>query len=241
MSCASCAESRKYSKRLLETIVTKTEYARMRGRDASRVSRWIAEGKITPAALVGEGIRARIWVEQADADLDRNLDLGQQLAQPVSTIAPSEAIADRIADERRAERSHSAAVRAAGGRVRPRGVDEEQVARKREIYAAEKAKSVQLDNERKQIAIDKERRNLLPLGEVTDAMARCAEVMVREIDRLPDRADDLVTAMSRGGVAEVRNSLKSVARDMREQLARSMRLIEAEGAAAEDLDGEDGA
>lgn len=74
----------------MKTIVTKGEYARLKGRAPSCISNWIAEGKITPAALVGEGIRARVWVERADADLNRNLDLGQQLAQaqPALSAAP---------------------------------------------------------------------------------------------------------------------------------------------------------
>ena len=101
-------------------------------------------------------------------------------------------------------------------------------------YAREKAKGAQLDNELKQIALDKERGSLLALDEVTEAMARCAEVMVREIDQLPGRADDLATALSRGGVDGVRQALKSVARDMRDQLARNMRLLEAEDETADD-------
>lgn len=101
-------------------------------------------------------------------------------------------------------------------------------------YAREKAKGAQLDNELKQIALDKERGSLLALDEVTEAMARCAEVMVREIDQLPGRADDLATALSRGGVDGVRQALKSVARDMRDQLARNMRLLATEDDMGED-------
>lgn len=103
-------------------------------------------------------------------------------------------------------------------------------------YAREKAKGAQLDNELKQIALERERGRLLPLEDVTEAMARCAEVMVREIDQLPARADDLATAVSRGGVDGVRQALKSVAREMRDQLARHMRLLEAETLAEADLD-----
>lgn len=103
-------------------------------------------------------------------------------------------------------------------------------------YTREKAAGARLDNELKRIALDKERGSLLRIDEVTDAMARCAETMVREIDQLPGRADDLATAVSRGGVEGVRQALKSIAREMREQLAASMRLLEAEGAADTDPD-----
>ena len=38
-------------------------------------------GKISARALVGTGVRARIWVEQADLDLLLNLEPAQQDAQ----------------------------------------------------------------------------------------------------------------------------------------------------------------
>jgi len=33
------------------------------------VTKWLKAGKISPAALVGEGCTARIWAERASADL----------------------------------------------------------------------------------------------------------------------------------------------------------------------------
>lgn len=75
----------------MKTVITKGRYAALKGRAPSCVSNWITDGKISAAALVGEGQRARIWVEQADADLARNLDPSQQSyqAHPVSGSAPS--------------------------------------------------------------------------------------------------------------------------------------------------------
>ena len=55
--------------------------AKLKGRSPQCVSNWIGDGKISPAAMVGEGHRAQIWVEQADADLARSLDPAQQAAQ----------------------------------------------------------------------------------------------------------------------------------------------------------------
>lgn len=65
----------------VKTIVTKGDYAVMKGRARSAISNWIADGKISRDALVGDGVRAKIWVERADADLNRNLDPSQQVAQ----------------------------------------------------------------------------------------------------------------------------------------------------------------
>lgn len=75
----------------MKTIITKGEFAKLKGRAPSAISNWIADGRITPAALVGSGVRARIWVEQAERDLARNLDPSQQIAQdrPVSMTAPA--------------------------------------------------------------------------------------------------------------------------------------------------------
>lgn len=73
----------------MQTIVTKGEYAALKGRAPSAISNWIAEGKISPEALIGTGVRAKIWVERADADLARSLDPAQQSAQdrPVGLAA----------------------------------------------------------------------------------------------------------------------------------------------------------
>jgi hypothetical protein len=65
----------------LKTIVTKAAYAALRNRSPSAVSNWISKGRISPAALIGVGTRAKIWVERADADLAARLDPGQQDAQ----------------------------------------------------------------------------------------------------------------------------------------------------------------
>jgi len=67
--------------------MTKKQYAAYKQRKPSAVSNWIANGRITQAALIGGGNRAKIWVEQADRDLASRLDVGQQEAQ-LHPIAP---------------------------------------------------------------------------------------------------------------------------------------------------------
>jgi len=71
----------------MKTIITKGEFARRKSRTPSAISNWIAEGKITPAALIGQGNRARIWVEQAEQDLAQSLDVSQQMAQETPVLA----------------------------------------------------------------------------------------------------------------------------------------------------------
>lgn len=70
----------------MKTIVTKAEFAARKSRLPSAISNWIASGKISRAALVGEGVRARIWLEQAERDLELGIDPAQDAAQPVPVL-----------------------------------------------------------------------------------------------------------------------------------------------------------
>lgn len=73
----------------MRTLLTKGEYARRKCRSPQAVSAWIKDGKISKSAIVGRGPRARIWVEQADADLAENLDPSQQWSQKVPANDPT--------------------------------------------------------------------------------------------------------------------------------------------------------
>ena len=76
------------AKEQLEEIVTKGEFAALCKVSPGRVTQWIAEGKISSAALVGEGRAARIRVLQAQADLKRSLDPAQMTGNGVRTRIP---------------------------------------------------------------------------------------------------------------------------------------------------------
>ncbi len=59
-------------------VVGKSEFAALRGVSPGRVSQWLAEGKIKPNALVGEGRGAKINVEIATRHLQESLDPNQR-------------------------------------------------------------------------------------------------------------------------------------------------------------------
>jgi hypothetical protein len=59
-------------------VVGKSEFAALRGVSPGRVSQWLAEGKIKPDALVGEGRSAKINVEIATRHLKESLDPSQR-------------------------------------------------------------------------------------------------------------------------------------------------------------------
>jgi hypothetical protein len=60
-------------------IATKSEFARIAGVSAGRVSQWVTAGKIAGDAIVGSGHRARIRVAVAMEQLSRSLDVVQGL------------------------------------------------------------------------------------------------------------------------------------------------------------------
>ncbi|MCB8835950.1 hypothetical protein [Aurantimonas sp. VKM B-3413] len=68
---------------------------------------------------------------------------------------------------------------------------------------------------------------VIPTDDVRRAMERCAEMLLRGIDQLPTKADDLATAFQRSGVAGVRDVLKSAARELKQSLSDNMRLTAA--------------
>lgn len=78
----------------MKTIISKGEFAKRKDRTPQCVSKWISKGKITKAALIGEGNSARIWLERAEADLAASLDPSQQLIQasPILPIGASPGI-----------------------------------------------------------------------------------------------------------------------------------------------------
>lgn len=66
-------------------VVSKGDFARMAGVSAGRVSQWIAEGKIGPDALEGEGRSAKIRVQTAMAQVNLRRDPGQAIGNGIGT------------------------------------------------------------------------------------------------------------------------------------------------------------
>lgn len=66
-------------------VVPKAEFAAIAGVHKSRVSHWIAEGKLTGDALVGKGREQRIHVETAKAQLRQRLNIVQMTGNGLGT------------------------------------------------------------------------------------------------------------------------------------------------------------
>lgn len=187
----------------MKTIVTKAEFAARKQRGPSSVSNWIADGKITEAALIGIGPRARIWVEQADIDLARAFDPAQQLAQrhPILPPAAQPALA---ADET--------------GTGVPRSTPAAQAAAEVDADIARKRRA---DAQRAEAdAIAAERRNAIEEGRYIDAAA-ATRSWSTELARLVTDTDTFVT-MTLARILAERHGLewKQLSAEMRSELRR---------------------
>ncbi|GLK71701.1 hypothetical protein KHC23_13000 [Ancylobacter dichloromethanicus] len=66
-------------------VVSKGQFAQLANVSAGRVSQWIAEGKLSGGALVGEGRAARIRVSVAQSQLRARIDVGQRFGNGINT------------------------------------------------------------------------------------------------------------------------------------------------------------
>ncbi|CTQ53556.1 hypothetical protein LP7551_02080 [Roseibium album] len=74
----------------VNAVVTKGAFAKILKVSPGRVSQYIAEGKISGPALIGEGRRAKIHVATAREQLRRHLDIGQMLGNGLETCLMQE-------------------------------------------------------------------------------------------------------------------------------------------------------
>jgi hypothetical protein len=75
-----------------------------------------------------------------------------------------------------------------------------------------------------QLDLEERRGKLIRVSKVEDALASAGEKIVRVFDQLPMDADDLATAVTKGGVQALRLALKDIARRMRTAIADSLNL-----------------
>ncbi len=91
-----------------------------------------------------------------------------------------------------------------------------------QIYSHEQARRAGYDADLKKLELDEKLRKLIPVEEVVLALHRVADVMVRVIDNLPSRADDVALAVAANGEAGARKALKTAAYDWRVALAEAI-------------------
>jgi DNA-binding MarR family transcriptional regulator len=92
------------------------------------------------------------------------------------------------------------------------------------VLAHEQARRAAYDADLKKLDLDERLARLLPTDAVEDAMAACAEAITRTIEQMPARAEENAAAVAKDGVAGSRAFLRGLARELRDQLARTLRL-----------------
>jgi hypothetical protein len=75
-----------------------------------------------------------------------------------------------------------------------------------------------------QIEYEQKVGQLLPVQDVRRAMEKCAGVIVREIDQLPNNAEQIAAAFASDGARGVREVLKKLSRSVRDALSANMEL-----------------
>lgn len=141
-------------------VLTKGDFAREVGVSPGRVSQWIAEGKIGPDALEGEGRTARIIVERAMAQIRVRRDPGQALGNGLGTRLFSDST-----DEKPASAKPSLPDRS------------DDVAHQIQV---ERLKAERRKNERETIEEAVRRGSLVPVVDVRSQMVRLA----RQVDEI---------------------------------------------------------
>jgi DNA-binding MarR family transcriptional regulator len=95
------------------------------------------------------------------------------------------------------------------------------------VLAHEQARKVAYQADLAKLNRDERLGKLIPIEKIADAATQCAEALVRVIDQLPARADEVATAVAKDGEAGARAFLRSVVRDMRERMADEMQRLAA--------------
>ena len=89
-------------------------------------------------------------------------------------------------------------------------------------YTEAQAREKTYQAELRRLDLDERLGKLIPVDKLAEAGARVAEAMVRAIDGLTARADEIAASVARDGVNGARATLRIVTRELRETLAREL-------------------
>ena len=90
------------------------------------------------------------------------------------------------------------------------------------VYTDEQARHMAYKADLARLDLDERLGKLVAVDKFADAGARIAEALVRVLDGLASRADDVASAVAKDGVTGARAVLKGMGRDLREALNREL-------------------
>lgn len=175
----------------MQGAVSKGEFAALIGVTPGRVSQYLAEGKISAAALHGVGRSAKIIVEKAKADLRLTLDVGQRLGNGIDTrIEAAPAIVAPVLDYDGATTGHASTAPRANGldeQIKQAKLEQIQRANRNAAKAEAESQGFLMETEASRQAMTKVASSMLLVfeGGLTDfASAIAAEFKVPQRDVL---------------------------------------------------------
>ena len=92
-------------------------------------------------------------------------------------------------------------------------------------YTREQAREKSYAADLKKLDLDERLGKLVTVESVQDGAVRLAETLVRQLDQMAGRADDIAAAVAKDGVLGARGALKTVAREIRESMARELERL----------------
>ena len=92
-------------------------------------------------------------------------------------------------------------------------------------YTREQAREKSYAADLKKLDLDERLGKLVTVESVQAGAVRLAETLVRQIDQITGRADDIAAAVAKDGLQGARAALKTVARDIRESMARELERL----------------
>lgn len=106
------------------------------------------------------------------------------------------------------------------------------------LYTREQARAKQYEADLKEIELIRVRGELVEVAQLRDAATQAAEAMLRAIDQMASRSEDLAAATN-VPVAQCRQFLKSVARDLRQRATDVFAGLASKAMASQDQPTED--
>lgn len=95
------------------------------------------------------------------------------------------------------------------------------------VYTREQARRMGYEADIKAIQLEKLRGNLVAVPDLADAAVKCGEALVRAIDQIAVRAEEVAAAVAKDGMQGARAALRQIARDLRARAAEEFARLPA--------------
>ncbi|MHB0784422.1 hypothetical protein [Bradyrhizobium sp. 5.13L] len=188
----------------MDQLMTQAEYARHRGVSRPAITKLIGTGKI-PASAFKVGPDGKRMIDPAAADFA----LGETR--------------ERIRSEEATDVSDDADP-TFGSRAGASAAQDSSV----QYLTKFRAQTEFYRGRTAELEYEQRVGKLLKTEDVTRSMEKCAAVIVRELEGLPNFADEIVAAAAKDGLPGARLVLKNIARNVRLALEQNMRVVAAD-------------